>query len=168
MRSPSCSDYTQAMSFDEIYSPGFAYDTAKTETLLTQYRDSIFGNGASSDATTGDATTGPTGDTSQAGAADGSSAADSPPADGTDMAPMPATTMGRLAWHYLIHGGWPEIARQYVFDVRPLTNDRPYFAGYEKLQDLPKTLDRLDLFQDDWGYLVLWATLGVAAWRRCR
>ena len=156
------SDYTQAMSFDEIYSPGFAYDTAKTETLLAQYRDSIFGNGTSSDATTGDATGGPTGDTSQAGAAGGSSAADSPPADGTDMAPMPATTLGRLAWHYLIHGGWPEIAGQYVFDVRPLTNDRPYFAGYEKLQDLPKTLDRLDLFQDDWGYLVLWATLGVA------
>ncbi len=156
------SDYTQAMSFDEIYSPGFAYDTAKTETLLAQYRDSIFGNGTSRDATTGDATAGSTGDTSQAGAADGSSAADSPP-DGTDMAPMPATTMGRLAWHYLIHGGWPTIASQYVFDARPLTNDRPYFAGYEKLQDLPKTLDRLDLFQDDWGYLVLWATLGVAS-----
>ncbi len=157
------SDYTQAMSFDEIYSPGFAYDTAKTERLLAQYRDSIFGNGAGGDAATGDATTAPSGDTSQAGAADGSTAADSPPADGTDMAPMPATTMGRLVWHYLIHGGWPAIAGQYVFDVRPLTNDRPYFAGYEKLRDLPKTLDRLDLFQDDWGYLVLWATLGVAA-----
>ncbi len=172
------SDYTQAMSFDEIYSPGFAYDAARTETLLAQYRDSIFGNGsadATSDGTdatapagdnsqaTADAGTAPTGGTPQAGAADGSAAAGSPPADGTDMAPMPATTMGRLVWHYLIHGGWPEIAGQYVFDVRPLTNDRPYFAGYEKLQDLPKTLDRLDLFQDDWGYIVLWATLGVAA-----
>ena len=44
------SDYTQAMSYDEIYSPGFAYDTAETETLLAQYRDSIFGNGSSADA----------------------------------------------------------------------------------------------------------------------
>ena len=52
---------------------------------------------------------------------------------------------------------------RYVFDTRPLTNDAPYFAAYEKSGDLPATLDRLDLFQDDWGYLVLWATLGVAA-----
>ena len=110
-----------------------------------------------------DATAGPTSDTAQGGAADGSPPADSTASSGGDMAPMPATTMGRLVWHYLIHGGWPAIASQYVFDVRALTNDRPYFAGYEKLQDLPKTLDRLDLFQDDWGYLVLWATLGVAS-----
>jgi hypothetical protein len=160
-------DYTQAMSFDEIYSPGFAYDTGKTEALLTQYRNSIFGNGQADDGATTDPTagaaeaTGPVDDGSQAGSPDGSPAADAPPAGG-DAAPLPATTMGRLVWHYLIHGGWPEIAKQYVFDARPLTNDRPYFAGYEKLQDLPKTLDRLDLFQDDWGYLVLWATLGVA------
>jgi len=59
--------------------------------------------------------------------------------------------------------GWAQIADQYVFDTRPLTNDAPYFAAYEKFNDLPKTLDRLDLFQNDWGYLVLWAKLGVAA-----
>ena len=166
-------DYTQAMSFDEIYSPGFSYDTSKTATLLAQYRDSIFGNGTAADAATGAtdaaattdaaAATGPAADTAQGGAADGSSSTDPTASSGGDMAPMPATTMGRLVWHYLIHGGWPEIARKYVFDVRPLTNDRPYFAGYEKFRDLPKTLDRLDLFQDDWGYLVLWATLGVAS-----
>jgi len=71
--------------------------------------------------------------------------------------------MGRLAWHYMMTGGWDDVADKYVFDTRPLTNDAPYFAAYEKFGDLPKTLDRLDLFQDDWGYLVLWATLGVAA-----
>lgn len=157
-------DYTQAMSFDEIYSPGFAFDTAQTAALLAQYRASIFGNGNAADAATGAAdATGPASDPSQGGAADGSPPADSTASSaGGDMATMPATTMGRLAWHYLIHGGWPEVARKYVFDVRPLTNDRPYFAGYEKFRDLPKTVDRLDLFQDDWGYLVLWATLGVA------
>ena len=157
-------DYTQAMSFDEIYSPGFSYDTSKTATLLAQYRGSIFGNGSAADAAAGAADlTGPAADPSQGGAADGSPPADPAAAAGGDMAPMPATTMGRLVWHYLIHGGWPEIAGKYVFDVRPLTNDRPYFAGYEKVRDLPRTLDRLDLFQDDWGYLVLWATLGVAS-----
>jgi hypothetical protein len=59
-------------------------------------------------------------------------------------------------------GGWNDIADKYVFDTRPLTNDRPYFAAYVKTADLGKTLDRLDLFQDDWGYLLLWATLAIA------
>ena len=30
------------------------------------------------------------------------------------------------------------------------------------MQDLPKFLDRLELVQDEWGYLLLWATLGIA------
>ena len=146
--------YTRSMSFDEIYSPGYAYDTSKTAKILSDYRASIYGNGSAS--------------ADSPDAADGAGAP--PPDDGAgasgygggDAQPMPATTMGRLAWHYLIDGGWPRLARRYVFDTRPLTDERPYFAGYEKFSDLPKTLDRLDLFQDDWGYLVLWATLGVA------
>ena len=31
-----------------------------------------------------------------------------------------------------------------------------------KTQDLPRTLDRLELFQDEWGYLLLWATFAIA------
>jgi hypothetical protein len=143
-------DYTRSMSFDEIYSPGFAFDTSKAAKLLEDYHTSIFGNGAA----TGEATA----------PADGS-ASEAPPSDdnGTDgTTPLPATLLGQIAWHSLMVGGWSEFAKSYVFDTSMLTNDRPYFAGYEKFGDLPKTLDRLDLFQDDWGYLVLWATLGVA------
>ena len=33
---------------------------------------------------------------------------------------VPATVMGQLAWHYLVHGGWEEIAQRYVFDARAL------------------------------------------------
>ena len=44
-----------------------------------------------------------------------------------------------------------------------MTNARPYFAAYVHPTDLPKTLDRLELFQDEWGYLLLWVTLGFAA-----
>ena len=61
-----------------------------------------------------------------------------------------------------MHGGFDEIARHYVFDTRPLTNDRPYFAAYVKPADLPRITDRLELFQDEWGYLLLWATLAIA------
>ena len=70
--------------------------------------------------------------------------------------------MGQLAWHHLVHGGWDDIAARYVFDTRPLTNNRPYFAAYVKPGDLPRITDRLELFQDEWGYLLLWATLAIA------
>ncbi len=70
--------------------------------------------------------------------------------------------MGRLAWHALIGGDWPQVASRYVFNTRALTNDAPYFAAYVKTRDLPRVLDRLELLQDEWGYLLIWATLGVA------
>ena len=70
--------------------------------------------------------------------------------------------MGQLTWHHLVRGGWDAIADRYVFDTRTLTNDRPYFAAYVKPGDLPRTTDRLELFQDEWGYLLLWATLAIA------
>jgi hypothetical protein len=78
---------------------------------------------------------------------------------------LPSTVMGRLAWHTLVNGGWPEIAKRYVFDTRKLTNDAPYFAAYVKTKDLPAVLfdpDRLEPLQDEWGYLLIWATLGIA------
>jgi hypothetical protein len=31
------------------------------------------------------------------------------------------------------------------------------------VKDLLKFTDRLELVQDEWGYLLLWATLGIAA-----
>jgi len=77
-------------------------------------------------------------------------------------APIPAIVMGQLAWHSLLHGNGTDLSN-YVFDARPLTNNRPYFAAYVKPGDLTRTTDRLELFQDEWGYLLLWATLAIAA-----
>jgi spermidine synthase len=145
-------DYTNSMSFDEIYSPGLVVDLTGASKLLVDYHNSIFGNVAKA----GDVAI-PV-DSSQS---------DTPPpntgnADG-DPAPLPSTILGRVAWQALLNGNWPDFIQKYAFDVSVISNERPYFAGYEKFSDLPKTLDRLDLFQDDWGYLVLWATLCVAA-----
>ncbi|GAB2178348.1 hypothetical protein [Dongia sp. agr-C8] len=143
---------THGLSFDELYYPGMEFDGSGSDALLGEYHETIFGQGtAKADPTA---------------PADGDDATD-PTLDnlGDDSAPqvLPAIAMGRLAWHSLIFGGWDEVAQRYVFDIHPLTNDRPYFAAYEKAGDLPKITDRLELFQDDWGYLLLWATLGVAA-----
>jgi hypothetical protein len=75
---------------------------------------------------------------------------------------VPATTLGRIAWHHLVNGGWERLAAEYVFDVSPLTNQRPYFAAYIRPRDLLRFADRLETVQDEWGYLLLWATLGIA------
>jgi spermidine synthase len=149
--------HTREMSFDEIYSPGLAYDTSQTESTLEGYIQQIFA-GADGGPQSGGRVAEDKGETSDSGDAGGAD----PPTGKSDDGALPATVMGRLAWHALITGQWSEIAPRYVFNARALTNDAPYFAAYVKTADLPRVLDRLELLQDEWGYLLIWATLGVA------
>ena len=136
--------HTRAMSFDEIYYPGFVYDAKDAASVLSDYRNSIFPDGPTED---------------PSAPPDASKPGEGPPAEsGT----LPATTMGQMAWHHLVNGGWDDVARKYVFDTRLLTNDRPYFAAYVKPGDLSRVTDRLELLQDEWGFLLVWATLGIA------
>ena len=136
--------HTRAMSFDEIYYPGFAFEPKDAATVLQDYKNSIFPDEPTQDP---DA------------ASDGRNGGEGPPPEnGT----LPATTMGQMAWHHLVHGGWDELAQRYVFDTRLLTNDRPYFAAYVKPADLVRVSDRLELLQDEWGFLLVWATLAIA------
>ncbi len=167
--------HSHAMSFDELTYPGFEFDTTQIAPTLKAYRESIFGAEADAPANkpaepaalvAGEPTAAATADPSAP--ADGVAMADpTGPGDGSDPngpAPkqVPATTMGQIAWYALLHGDWKTVADGYVFDTRPLTNNRPYFAAYVKPGDLTRVTDRLELFQDEWGYLLLWATLGIA------
>ncbi|MBB6411698.1 hypothetical protein [Mesorhizobium sangaii] len=162
-------DYTKSMSWEEVYYPGMPYDGSTAQKILDDYRASIFGSGQDATLTqpAADATA-PADPTAPNAACDPTALAD-PTLDacadtGGDAGPdvLPATALQRMTWHALLTGGWAKLASDYVFDVRPLRNDQPYFAAYVKVADLPLTLDRLDLFQDDWGYLLIWATLGIA------
>src|SRR5208337_913387 len=134
---------------------GFEYDQSQTTKVLDDYRNQIFSNPDAE------------GDPKEESART-SMASTEPAASNKRMPPeqaggaVPATIMGRLAWHHLIHGGWDEISERYVFDTRPLTNARPYFAAYIKPGDLLRVTDRLERLQDEWGYLLLWATLAIA------
>src|SRR3979490_548470 len=148
-------EHTRAMSFDEIYYPGFEYDQSQTAKVLEDYRHQIFFEDSSQS------------DPMEESTPEGTPPADPPPGDPYPApekpgAAVPATVMGQLAWHHLVHGGWEDIADRYVFDTRPLTNKRPYFAAYVKPGDLARVTDRLELLQDEWGYLLLWATLAIA------
>ena len=89
--------HTRDMSFDEIYSPGFAFDPSQTDATLDGYVQQIFAGAAG----------GPP-------ATNAGSSASEPSDQETDVAPpsgkaddgvLPATAMGRLAWHALIAGG---------------------------------------------------------------
>ncbi|MFI5031950.1 MAG: hypothetical protein ACHQPH_14735 [Reyranellales bacterium] len=156
--------HTRAMSFDEIYYPGIKVDTSDLAQVLQDYRDQFFYEGPPPDPTAPQEEKDPHDKPPPevAGAAPGP---DAVKADGSaPPAPkVPATTLGRLAWHFHVHGGWQKVADDYVFDTRELTNHQPYFAAYIKVKDLLKFLDRLELVQDEWGYILLWATLGIAS-----
>src|SRR5262245_36317063 len=139
--------HTRAMSFDEIYAPGAKADLSETADLFQAYRDQFFGDGEAPDPTA--PKEGP------APAREGDANAEAPR--------VPSVTLGRIAWHHLVAGDWDRLAAEYVFDVSPLSNQRPYFAAYIRPRDLPRFADRLETVQDEWGYLLLWATLGIAA-----
>jgi spermidine synthase len=145
--------HTHNMSFDEIYSPGFFYDASQTESTLNDYVRQIFSGAAGDQDTLGADAAAPTNEVADAA---------TPPSRDPNEGVLPAIVMGRLAWHALLTDQWPEVAKRYVFNVSALTNDAPYFAAYVKTADLPRVLDRLELLQDEWGYLLIWATLGVA------
>ncbi len=168
-------DHTHAMSFDDIYYPGIPYDASQTDRVLTDYRNAIFSdaqapadgkapvaNSAQTAGTGASAGAAPSSSAPAAASADTEDGADDGGGNGPAPKVLAPTLMGRLAWHALVHGGWDDVERRYVFDTRPLTNDRPYFAAYVKPRDLPNLLDRLEIVQDEWGYLLLWATLGIA------
>ncbi|MFH1489128.1 MAG: hypothetical protein ABII06_09500 [Pseudomonadota bacterium] len=72
---------------------------------------------------------------------------------------MSAGSLYRHTVFRFISNDFHTLADGYVFDSRELTNDRPYFAGFLKTGDLPGFLDKLETINDDWGYLLLWATL---------
>ncbi len=154
--------HSKAMSFDAIYYPGIKVDTADLKQILQDYHDQFFFSGTPPDPT-GPAETEPN-DKPPPGVAPTTSDGSTEAKDGVPPVPrVPATVLGRLAWHYLLDGGWQKVADEYVFDTRVLTNHQPYFAAYIKVKDLLKFTDRLELVQDEWGYLLLWATLGIAS-----
>ena len=155
-------EHTRAMSFDEIYYPGFEYDTSQTAKVLEDYRrsDLLRRRAAVRSPRTSPMPEGTP-------PADGA-AADAPPGDPTPAADKPAgARCPRPSW-----ASWPGTISSTAAGTTspsatsstpaPLTNHRPYFAAYVKPGDLPRVTDRLELLQDEWGYLLLWATLAIA------
>lgn len=157
-------EHTSSMSFDEIYSPGLMVEVANRDKLLADYRNQIFGGVdqhlSANDLGTGEPAPGQAGQ--QASGPSGAAVVGEEVPETGNQEVLPSIQIGRIAWQALVTDAWAGFSRDYVFNTQILTNARPYFAGYVKLEDLPLTLGRLELLQDEWGFLLIWATLVVA------
>jgi len=52
-----------------------------------------------------------------------------------------------------------KIEADYIFDIRPILDSRPYYTGFLKMGELPVYLDQLRDISEEWGYLLLFAML---------
>ncbi len=84
---------------------------------------------------------------------------------------LTADNIYRTAARLLLSGQESILAREYVFNTDPLTNDRPYFAGFVRMGDWPRffrdskgelSTEKLEMVSDQWGYLLLWMTLAIS------
>ena len=56
-------------------------------------------------------------------------------------------------------GDAKKIEDAYIFDIRPITDSRPYYTGYLKIKELSMYMDQLRDISEEWGYLLLFALL---------
>jgi spermidine synthase len=63
--------------------------------------------------------------------------------------------MYRAAILQFFAGNAGAIEDEYVFDIRPIRDSRPYYSGYLKLNKLPMYMDQLKDVSEEWGYLLL-------------
>ncbi len=65
-----------------------------------------------------------------------------------------------LALFEMLEGRQDDLYRQYVFDIRPMHDYRPYYTGFLKLDKVLMYLDQIQDVSEDWGYLL---QLGILA-----
>ena len=131
--------FCKRMAFDVPYYPGMPADDAQFDTVLQATWDSY----------------------RQPQAAAGAEPGPESPAAGAEDQRSPLD-MGRFyqgAAQWLLTDRSRELFSQYVFDVRPARDNRPYFTAYLKPRTLPFFLTRLKDVSDEWGYILLWGTL---------
>jgi spermidine synthase len=151
------------MSFEMLYKPGMTIDMSEEEAIYNGYRATHFDfEGSPERAARERADKAKPGNPPKQG--------DEAKGEDDEGEDKDAAKRPKLSWANVyklmiaryLKGEFAFVQEKYVFDTRPLTNERPYFAGYIKALDIPKFLDQLDAVSDEWGYLLLWATLGLA------
>ena len=120
--------FCRRMSFDVNYFPGMLSDAKRFDRLMEGYSD-IYSGGA-----------------------------DSAPAPAGPELDLRPADLYHLSLEWMLSNRATELFSKYVFDIRPATDDRPYYSGYLKPLSIPQFLPRLGEISEEWGYLLLLAT----------
>jgi hypothetical protein len=128
--------FCRHMAFDVPYYPGMPADDADLAGALAGIRQAYQGGAARTTAAPADT--------------------EGAPEKGSSGA---VTGLYQGCTQWLLAGRSDELFRQYLFDVRPARDNRPYFTAYLKPETLPFFVTRLKDISDEWGYILLWGTL---------
>lgn len=123
-------DYCRRMSFDVDYYPGIPESPMSLNTMLEGYARMYKPGGAS------------------VGQQTGASEENLRPGD-----------FYRLCLQQFADFRQDELFSRYFFDIRPATDDRPYYSGYIKPRTIPLLMNKLGGISEEWGYLLLLGTL---------
>jgi hypothetical protein len=148
------------MSFIPAWYPGMPEPATGRDAVLAAYRDQLAPMGAT-----------PTGATPTVSPAAESAAGASATATGQGTAVPPASVASAAAPDFIQEdlyywtvasfdrGEQRAFLDGYVFAVDPATDDRPYYTGYVKPQAIGTVLADIKDLSEEWGYLLLVATL---------
>lgn len=64
-----------------------------------------------------------------------------------------------FALKWMLEGKKEEFLSKYIFDVRPATDNRPYYTAYLKTENIPAFMGQLNSISEEWGYILLLGTL---------
>jgi SAM-dependent methyltransferase len=64
-----------------------------------------------------------------------------------------------FALQWLVRGRAQELYAKYIFDIRPATDDRPYYTAYLKPETIGIFLGNMSTIAEEWGYILLLGTL---------
>jgi hypothetical protein len=128
--------FCRRMAFTPVYYPGMPKPAASVDRVLEDYRDQL---GAPAQGTAG-------------------GAEESPP-PGVEVTPEDL-------YHYctslLFSGHGRQLYDGYIFNIRPATDDRPYYTAYVKPATLPAVLRDIRSVSEEWGYVLQVATFGIS------
>ncbi|MBN2441992.1 MAG: hypothetical protein JXJ04_11615 [Spirochaetales bacterium] len=76
-----------------------------------------------------------------------------------DFSDLQSGDFYHFSMYWLIQGKEKELFDNYVFNIQPATDDRPYYTAYLKPHTIPMFMDKLGDVSEEWGYLLLLGTL---------
>ncbi|MBN2535222.1 MAG: hypothetical protein JXB88_20240 [Spirochaetales bacterium] len=138
--------FCKKMSFDVSYYPGMPVRDKNFEEILTAYTDQYRQ---------------PVHDNQHGSEMENISRPDKP-SDDSSIKKFPdllQDDMYHFSMVWLLQNREKELYHKYVFDIRPATDDRPYYTAYLKPRTIPMFMDELGEISEEWGYLLELGTL---------